>query len=396
MAALSKWNDLRHRLAAVRILIIHNSADIYGASRSVLRLCKHLDRSRFEPLVMLPESGPLQDLLTALGVRVLVFPGLRVITRPILKSPRLVPWLLGFLPSVLRLAARLRREEIALVHTNTGVICSSALAARLAGVPHLWHIRDWFQEFGALWKPYSRYILSLSSRVLCVSRPIAGQFPASQKIEVLHNGFALEDFPEISPEERAAARARWGFAEADIVACAVGRIKFLRKGQEFLLEAAALARRQGLSIKCLLAGGPAPGSEDQIDRMKALATTLGVEAVFTGELSDARPAYAAADIFVLPSAQPEPFGGVVMEAMVLGRPVIGTNIGGTPEQVAEGETGLLVPPSDPSAMAAALSRLAADPNLRSRMGAAGRKRIEKNFPLETMVHRIQNLYATLQ
>ena len=85
-----------------------------------------------------------------------------------------------------------------------------------------------------------------------------------------------------------------------------------------------------------------------------------------------------------------------MEAMALGRPVIGTNIGGTPEQVAEGETGLLVPPSDPPAIAAALSRLAADPNLRSRMGAAGRKRIEKNFPLETMVHRIQNLYATLQ
>lgn len=380
----------------MRILIIHNSADIYGASRSVWRLCKRLDRTRFEPLVMLPEEGPLGTMLKGIGVKTLIFPSLRIMTRPVLKSLRLIPWLLGFLPSTIRLVGLLRRERVDLVHTNTGVICSSALAARLAGLPHVWHIRDWFQEFGALWGPYSRYILGFSTRVLCVSRSIAGQFPKSEKIEVLNNGFDLEEFPEVSAQERAAARNRWGFRGEDLVVCAVGRIKFIRKGQEFLLKAVALARQQGVVLKCLLAGGSSPGAEDHMERMKALAAELHVEAVFTGELADARAAYAAADIFALPSAQPEPFGGVVMEAMALGRPVVGTNIGGTSEQVADGETGLLVPPAHPEALAEALSQLAKDPGLRARMGAAGRQRIQHKFPLEAMIARIQNLYDSLQ
>lgn len=395
LTKLCKHRVCVHGFAPVRILIVHNSADLYGASRSVVRLCQALDRQRFEPLVLLPESGPLLDLLREIGVRTLVFPSLRVITRPILKSWRLIPWLLGFPLSAFRLSRLLRREGISVVHTNTGVICSSALAARLAGVPHVWHIRDWFQEFGALWKPYSRYILALSDRVVCVSRPIAGQFPPSQKIEVLNNGFDLSEFPEISSDERMAARKQWGIADSECVVCTVGRIKFVRKGQEFLLHAAALAAAQGKHFTCLLAGGPAPGAEDQLGQMQALAASLQVKTIFTGELENARPAYAAADIFVLPSAQPEPFGGVVMEAMALGLPVVGTCLGGTPEQVVDGETGLLVPPADPAALAEALGKLADSPALCAFMGAFGRKRIREHFSLNAMVDHIQNLYLTI-
>jgi glycosyltransferase involved in cell wall biosynthesis len=376
----------------MRILIVHNSADIYGASRSIVRLCGRLDRGHFEPLVLLPECGPLQDMLTTAGVRTLIFTDLRVITRPVLKSWRLIPWLIGFVPSALRMAALLRRERIDLVHTNTGVICSSSLAAKLAGRPHIWHIRDWFQEFGPLWGPYSRYILALSTRVLCVSRPIAGQFPPSDKIEVLNNGFDLAEFPPLMPEERSEARTKWNITPDAFVVGAVGRIKFVRKGQEFLLQAAALLKDQGIPITCLLVGGASPGSEDHIDRMKALADELQVEAIFTGELPDPRLAYAAMDIFVLPSAQPEPFGGVVMEAMALGLPVVGTAIGGTSEQVAEGETGLLVPPADPKALAGALARLANSEKERHAMGDAARERIRTIFSLDAMVERIQDIY----
>jgi len=379
----------------MRILIVHNSADIYGASRSILRLCGQLDRARFEPMVLLPEGGALGDLLRENGVPTLIFPRLRVITRPVLKSWLLLPWLLGFFPSAWALAAILRQERIALVHTNTGVICSAALAARLARVPHLWHIRDWFQEFGPLWKPYSRYILALSGKVLCVSKPIAGQFPASPKISVLHNGFDLAEFPPISAEERSAARSQWRLTPDTVVIGVVGRIKFVRKGQEFLLQAAALLKSQGISCTCLIVGGTAPGSEEHLDRMKAVADGLNIDAIFTGELSNPRPAYAAMDIFVLPSAQPEPFGGVVMEAMALGLPVVGTAIGGTPEQIAAGETGLLVPPADPTALAEALAGLIASKETRRAMGEAARERIREKFSLHAMVEQIQDIYLDM-
>jgi glycosyltransferase involved in cell wall biosynthesis len=116
------------------------------------------------------------------------------------------------------------------------------------------------------------------------------------------------------------------------------------------------------------------------------------EIIFTGELMDARPAYASMDIFILPSAYPEPFGGVVMEAMSMGLPVIATNLGGSLDQVVEGVTGFLVPPADPNALAAKIERLANNPDLRRKMGAAGRERIVKNFSLREMVKKIEAVY----
>ena len=384
--------------AAVRlkkILFVNNSADFYGASRSLFRLCARLDRSRFLPTVLLPCDGPLRPMLEASGIETLIFPGLRVITRPVLRSAKLLPWLLGFVPSAAALAKIARKKNFALIHTNTGVISNSALAARFAGIPHIWHIRDWFQEFGPLWKPYSRYILALSDKVPCVSGAIAAQFPDSTKTMVLNNGTDLSEFPPITAEERIEARRAFAFSESDFVAGTVGRLKFIRKGQEFLIQAASTLKNRGKAIKLLLAGGPAPGSEDHFPRMRKLADSSGVgdQTVFAGELENARTAYAAMDAFVLPSAQPEPFGGVVMEAMSLGLPVIGTDIGGTPDQIADGETGILVPPADSDSLASAIEKLFADPQLRLSMGRAGRCRVEKEFPISAMVERLEKIYG---
>lgn len=379
----------------VRVLLVNNSADVYGASRSLLRLAGRLEELGHEAVVLLPETGPLDERLRSAGIQTVIFPSLRVITRPVLASWRILPWLAGFLPSAIALSRLIREKKIDIVHTNTGVIVSSALAARFAGRPHVWHIRDWFQEFGPLWKPYSRYILANADRVLCVSGAIAGQFPRSDHIEVLNNGFDLDEFPEPTPEERARARERWNISPGCLVVGTVGRIKFKRKGQEFLLKAVKLLRERGIDTTCLLAGGPAPGAEEQIAQMEELAAGLGVPTIFTGELPNARPAYAAMDIFVLPSAQPEPFGGVVMEAMALGLPVIGTNIGGTVEQIADGETGFLVPPADPAAMAEAIAKLAVDSARCCNMGSNGRRRISEKFNIRAMTARIIAVYESV-
>ncbi len=137
----------------VDILYVHNSADIYGASRSLARLLGRLDRRRFGALVVLPEEGPLRRWLEELGVGVVLQPGLPVITRALVRSPGLLAFPFRFLASAVTLRRLIRRRGVGLVHTNTGVIPSPALAARWAGVPHIWHIRDWFQEFRQFWGP---------------------------------------------------------------------------------------------------------------------------------------------------------------------------------------------------------------------------------------------------
>jgi glycosyltransferase involved in cell wall biosynthesis len=380
--------------SARRILYVHNSADLYGASRSLLRLLQGSDRDRFRPTVILPEDGALREAIENLKVRVFVDPSLAIISR---YSSWIVVMLYRFPVSVRRLVKIIRKENIDLVHTNTGVILSPGLAAKFAGVPHVWHMRESFREGRRwLWAIYSRYIQIVSDKIIAVSNATAAQFADRAKVVVIHNGFSLDEFA-VGSSVRTEFRQRLNIGQNDFVTGCVGRIKWGRKGQEHLIEAARLLKARGFLLKFLIVGSPFPGNEIHLERLKQLARDLSLQdqIIFAGELSDPKPAYASMDIFVLPSAYPEPFGGVVMEAMSMGLPVIATNLGGSLDQIAEGVTGFLVPPADPPALAARIELLAKDPELRRRMGAAGRERISEKFSLHEMVKKIDNIYENL-
>jgi glycosyltransferase involved in cell wall biosynthesis len=377
----------------IRILYAHNGADLYGASRSLARLLKGLDRERYHPLVVLPEEGPLKEALEEDGVEVLVHSHLSVMTRTVFSSWR-VGLFGGRLPGdVWRLRNLIRSRSIDLVHTNTGVIISPALAARLAGIPHIWHVRDWFQEFAPVWKFYAAYITRFSRRVIAVSEAVASQFPRRDRVQVIHNGFALEEFAGPNEEWASGFRAQYGLGNAFVAGC-VGRIKLVRKGQEVLARAAGLLKRRGVGARYVVVGSPFPGNEDHLERLKQIIEEERVaeEFVFTGELADARPAYAAMDVMVLPSAQPEPFGGVVMEAMAMGVPVIASAIGGSVDQVAEGVTGFLVEPGSVEMLADRIEKLKRAPGLRAQMSAAGPQRIQENFSMHRMLGKLTGVY----
>lgn len=378
----------------IRVLYVHNSADIYGASRSLLRLLSVLRESpMIQPFVVLPEEGPLSRRIRDLRVSVTVDPSLSIITRSALRPGRLIPLIAGFPGGAIRMARFIRRTRIDLVHTNTGVIFSPALAARLARVPHVWHIRDSFLEFRQAWPAYAAYMRSLSDRIIAVSNPIAAQFRSGSGVTVVHNGVSMDEFDGDWGRPAAEFRAKHDLGAAFVVGC-VGRIKFVRKGQEILIRAASILRQRGVSARYVIVGSPSPGSEDHLDQLKALIADLdlGDSVVLTGEMDDVRPAYAAMDVLVLPSCQPEPFGGVVLEAMAMERPVIATAIGGSLDQVADGETGFLVRPGDPEALADPLERLAHDAPLRAAMGKAGRDRLATRFAFDQMLARFVGVY----
>jgi glycosyltransferase involved in cell wall biosynthesis len=359
----------------------------------LLRNLKHIDRRRFEPLVVLPEDGPLKKLIEAEGIEVLLHPRLSFISRPVFHSWRIIPFFLNYPVSVFYLWRLIRRERIALVYTNTGVMISPAFSARLAGVPHIWHIRESFQEFRQLWSALSWYIQTFSSKVIAISNAVAGQFGSRDKVVVIHDAFSLAYGPVPSDRLRSEFRARHGLAEDFVVGC-VGRIKFVRKGQEVLVQAAAVLKQRGLFIKALIVGTPFPGNEDHLVRLQKLIEELGVgdRVVFAGELADPRPAYAAMDVLAMTSVQPEPFGGVISEAMSLGLPVIATNSGGSLDQVVEGVTGLLVAPGDPAALADAIEKLMHDSELRRLMGEAAATRIREHFSVAEMIAKMERVF----
>ncbi|MDA0577680.1 MAG: glycosyltransferase, partial [Verrucomicrobia bacterium] len=162
-------------------------------------------------------------------------------------------------------------------------------------------------------------------------------------------------------------------------------------------EAAARLQARHPAVSFLIVGSPFPGNESHLAALQSLVKARGLEGRvrFIGHLDDTRPALAALDVSIMASVEPEPLGNVTIESMALGKAVVGTHVGGTAEIVQDGITGLLVPPNDPAAMAAAIEQLLKDADQRTRMGAQGRARFLRLFEFEFFYSHVLGLYTEL-
>jgi glycosyltransferase involved in cell wall biosynthesis len=193
-----------------------------------------------------------------------------------------------------------------------------------------------------------------------------------------------------------ALRREWGVEPDEVLVGQVGRLSAW-KGPEDLLAAAAQVAARRDKVRFVLVGDVVPGEEERLGRLRAQSAALGLEdrVIWAGFRTDVPQVMAALDLLVLPSRLPEPFGMVLLEAMATGKPVIATDQGGPREIVRDGETGFLVPPGDPTALAEAISTLAADAALRRQMGLAARARAVQRFSLTPYVAAVEALYQDL-
>lgn len=275
------------------------------------------------------------------------------------------------------------------VHVGTGrEDFDGARAARRAGVPTVvqtLHL-PWLLRSRGKRRPFFRSLHEVD-RLLAVSQAQAGTYNRigvpSELITTVPNGVGART-PGLG---RRAARELLGLAPDQPVVMTVGRLTVM-KGQRHLVDAVPeLATRfPGLAVLIL-------GQGHLHARLTAQAEALGVGGAvrLLGHRSDARALLDAADVFVLPSRH-EGMPLVALEAMEAGLPVVATRVIGSEEVVADGETGLLVPPEDPAALSAALAALLADPGLRARMGQAGRRRYRAHFTRERMAAQTLTVY----
>jgi glycosyltransferase involved in cell wall biosynthesis len=170
------------------------------------------------------------------------------------------------------------------------------------------------------------------------------------------------------------------------------------KGAHVFLRAAAIARRSVPNARFIVVGGSLMGLEPEYHaelRSLVASLDLGPAVRFAGHQASVAPFLAEADIVVHSAIAPEPFGLVILEAMLAARPVVASAEGGPLEIVEPEVTGVLVPPGDAGALAAALVRLFGDRDLRARMGDAGRARAGREFSAPVMARRFEALYAEL-
>jgi glycosyltransferase involved in cell wall biosynthesis len=372
------------------VLYVHSSSGHYGADRQLLLIAGGLDRSRYRPLVVIPGEGGLASDLRAAGVEVLVRP-LSVVRRE-LASARGAASIAGAIArDALRLGALVKQRPASLVHSNTSVVLGGAAAAAVGGVPHIWHVREIYSRYGRLWPRY-RSLLGTAAALPCVSAATAAQFRGSDPVRVIHDGLALEP----ARAERGVARRALGLGNNEPAIAVLGRISDW-KGQDVLVRALAEPPLRDRSAVALIAGEAWPGAEARTAKVLELARTLGVEdrVRMLGFREDVGTVLGAADVVAVPSSAPDPLPGAAIEAAAAGCAVLASAHGGLPEIIRDGETGRLVAPGDPAALARVAAELLDQPELRERLGAAASADVRERFSAARLLGSIQELYDSL-
>ena len=206
------------------------------------------------------------------------------------------------------------------------------------------------------------------------------------KVQVIHHGTDVEAFARTT-QDRKEMRLALGIPEDRVAVGIAGRIA-PEKGHAVLLEAFEKVHTRYPLHLVIVGNGP----DEELIRNRVAQMGLADKVLFTGFRADVNNVINALDVVAVPSTWNEPCSAVVQQGMALSKPIIGTRAGGTPEMVVDDETGFLVPPSDPDALADALARMAGDAFLRKRLGAAGKERVEELFSLRVMTDKIEALY----
>lgn len=326
-------------------------------------------------------AGRTADELRALGVPVDVLPAAR------LRAPLSIVRARRALARVL--AAR--RPDVVLVHAPWSLAMFGGTLRR-AGVPFAMYAHDAVDAPQLLDRLAARarpaLVVANSAYTASLARPVFARTP-----RVVVSAPPISPSAPTPPAERARLRAELGVEAGELVILQVSRLERY-KGQDVLVRALGELPR-ALRWRCWLVGGAdRPEQQAFAEELRAIATEQGIadRVALLGTRADARALMAAADIFCHPHTGNEAFGLAFVEAMSAGLPIVTSTVGAPPEVVSTA-CGLIVPPRDPDAVAAALMRLCTDPGLRARLGAAGPSRVEA---LCSPARRLPELYATLR
>jgi len=303
---------------------------------------------------------------------------------------------------VLFLSRLFIEQRIDLVHTHRYKdTVLGAMAAKLAGVPHVIRTMHGLREpmtgwnrfkFGVYERLDTMMLRWCADRVIAVSNRMAGALMLngyrSSRVTTIHNGIQLgKVITRRSPEEM---QRELGVNGATIVIGTAGRLAPV-KGHDTFLRAARLILDREPGARFVIAGD-GPLEHD----LKALASRLGIDGAcrFPGARRDIHDVMSAMDIFVLPSLN-EGLPMAVLEAMALAKPVVVSRVGGLPEVIQQGKSGLLVPPGDVDALAAACLAVASDRDWAARMATEAKRTVEEEFSHERNGEALVDVYGAV-
>jgi len=374
----------------IRVLKFLNHFNIGGTEQQFVHVANGLNPSRFDvEIACFRPEGPLLKSLR---------PEMPVLTYPVQK---------GFyhfqsFSSQLRLARNIRERKIDIVHTY-------GWYPNVFGIPPAWLARRptriaSIRDAGAYMTPTKIRALKITCALAdCViANSAAGrdwlvaQGVKPHKVEVIRNGVHVPaQTGKREGGEGGRFRREFGIATDTPLCACIGRA-VSGKGIDFYLRAARILADQGRNVRFLMIGAVSV-EQDYKSEMETLARDLNLNGrvIFTGQRQDVSDILRDVDIVVHPSLT-EGLSNVILEAMAAGLPVVATRVGGNPELVQDGRTGLLIPPKDEAALASAIACLLDDPQTARKFGEAGRERIIQEFSISRLLSQTEELYLRLR
>jgi len=361
-------------MAKKNILFVNYSLAVGGIETLILRICKKLDKEKFSAQICVFEvNGGLQNEFEAAGVK----------THVIKKNKGIDFWL------ILKLMLLFRREKINAVHAhNQSAWLYSSVAAKLLNIPLIYTEHTIIDK--SSWLPVERLLSKITFQITTVAASVANfiikkaAVPA-RKVKVLYNGIDAVAYNT----GLALKREDFFLKDTDFV---IGNVASLlpKKNHKTLLLSFELVLKKIPQAKLLIAGD-GPLRQELI----SLSESLGIKdsVFFLGIRKDIARVLRVFDVFALSSIR-EGFPMVLLEAMAAGLPVVATNVDGNPELVLDGETGLLVPPNDPAALAGAIIRIFEDKILARQMGIKGKGVVMSRFVFDDMVKEYEKTYES--
>lgn len=381
-----------------KILFVSSSRGFSGAEVVLINLLRTMDKERFEVFVFCNiENLLLVERLQDLAIEFKTssrFPDLEITGKSGLGFSKVFAYISSILRVGTELVSYLRKNPFDLIHANSYPDCLYCLfPARMVRVPLTWHLHDM--------RPVHRknawvYRLAgrLSAKVITVSEACRLNLLKSRilpsKVITVYNGIDLRQFREGSDGH--SLRTELGIDSSAKVIGLFGQ-PLPEKGHSYFIEAAAEVVKLFPETRFLIVGYVYPSAYQR--SLENLVKNLGLQrhVLFTGWRGNVPQVMAVMDVLVHARITPEPAALVLLEAMAMGKPVVCTSTGGSPELVLDRVAGLLVPPRNSQAIAEGVVYLLGNPELAHQMGQSGRTRVEETFDLDRQTRKVCDVYT---
>jgi glycosyltransferase involved in cell wall biosynthesis len=381
----------------MRILLLHSSSDLYGASKIFLQTVQLLKKQGHTCYVVVSANGPLVEKLKQDNIQVTVI-NLGIIRRKHFSPLGIINRVKKWYQASALLNKYIEQNGIELVYSNTTAVLLGAWLANKNNIKHIWHVHEIIEKPKFLMLFIQWIMKHYTASIICVSKAVQNHWSKTSplllsKMQVVYNG--------IGPVEKSTEvnfKTQYQIPKEAIVIGMAGRVHYW-KGQQYFLQIAeqllnpSTENNPTAPLYFIITGDAFPGYEYLVDEIQNFIKKNQLEdrIFYTGFENEMDKFYSSIDILILPSQLPDPLPTVILEAMQYGIPVVATAQGGALEMIAENETGIFIPMND---VTIAINKIY---DLLQKKGQSAMKerciqRVNQHFSITAFENNIANLF----